>query len=268
MVYENSLQSPDRLMTLLNDLVAVASVTLSDEEKALPLKIKQHLMSMSYFQNNPSHLENHLTTDGRLFTTALYKHEEATKTIVLISHFDVVDVEDYGDLKHLAFQPIELTKELHKHKEKLPFDARKDLETGDWLFGRGTMDMKLGLVQHMTLLEKAAEEQWKINLLLLTVPDEEVNSVGMREAVPQLLEISKKHELTYTLFLNSEPMFTQTPGDEGYYFYTGSIGKILPSVLCFGKETHVGEPLSGINAAWMSSVFLKKWNGMSSFAKA
>ncbi|WP_019242942.1 MULTISPECIES: M20/M25/M40 family metallo-hydrolase [Bacillus] len=262
MDYANSLQSTDKLKELLYELVSVASVTLSDEEKVLPLLIQQHLMKIPYFQQNPTHLENHPTSDGRLFTTALYQHPEATKTVVLISHFDVVSVEDYGDLKHLAFQPLELTKELHVQKAKLPFDAQQDLESGDWLFGRGTMDMKLGLVQHMHLLEKASMEQWKINLLLVTVPDEEVNSVGMREAIPKLVELSKIYELTYTLFLNSEPMFTQTPGDLGHYFYTGSIGKILPSVLCFGKETHVGEPLSGINAAWMSSVLSQEmeWN--------
>lgn len=256
------MQSADQMLSLLNDLVSNRSITLSEEEKLFPLRVEQHLLNVPYFQSNKSHITNHVTTDGRRILTALYKHPEATKTVIMISHFDVVDVEDYGDLKHLAFRPLELTRELHNRKETLPPDAKNDIKTGDWLFGRGTMDMKCGLVQHMSLLEKASLEDWKINLLLLTVPDEEVNSVGMREAIPHLLKIAKNHQLSYTLFLNSEPMFTQTVGDEGYYFYTGSIGKILPSVLCFGKETHVGEPLSGINASWMSAVFSQEmeWN--------
>lgn len=256
------LNHPDQMLSVLNDLVSVGSITFSNEEKQLPLRVKSHLMNLSYFQENPNHIENHLTTDGRLFTTALYKNEQATKTIIMISHFDVVDIDDYGKLRHLAFRPLELTKELHNHKDHLPADALADLESGEWLFGRGTMDMKCGLVLQMSLLEKAAIEDWKINLLLLTVPDEEVNSVGMREAIPKLLEISKTYNLNYTLFLNSEPMFSKVPEDPQYYFYTGSIGKILPSVLCFGKETHVGEPLSGVNAAWMTSVFSEKmeWN--------
>lgn len=256
------MNSPEQMLTLLNDLVSIKSITFDEEEKHLPLRVKQHLMNLPYFQEHPTNIENHLTTDNRLFLTALYKHDKAVKTIVLISHFDVVNIEDYGELKHLAFSPMELTKELHHHKEKLSPEARADLESGEWLFGRGTMDMKCGLVQHMSLLEKAAMEQWEINLLLLTVPDEEVNSVGMREAVPKLLELAKQQTLTYTLFLNSEPMFTQSPGDEDYYYYTGSIGKILPSALCFGKETHVGEPFLGINAAWMSAVLSQEieWN--------
>ncbi|WP_442595768.1 M20/M25/M40 family metallo-hydrolase [Neobacillus sp. D3-1R] len=256
------MQSSDQLLNLLNDLVSIGSITLSEAEKQFPLKVKHHLNKLIYFQDNPSFINIHQTSDERSFLTALYKHEEATKTVVLISHFDVVNVEDYGDLKHLAFNPIELTKALHDRTSELPVEARNDLLTNNWLFGRGTMDMKCGLVQHMSLLEKASTENWKINLLLLTVPDEEVNSVGMREAIPKLLDIAEQHQLTYTLFLNSEPMFSQIPGDEDYYFYTGSIGKIMPGALCFGKETHVGEPLSGINAAWMSSILSQEieWN--------
>ena len=256
------LNHPNQMLSVLNDIVSVGSITFSNEEKQLPLRVKSHLMNLPYFQENPNNIENHLTTDGRLFTTALYKQENATKTIIMISHFDVVDIEDYGELRHLAFRPLELTKELYHHKDRLPADALADLESGEWLFGRGTMDMKCGLVLHMSLLEKAAIENWKINLLLLTVPDEEVNSIGMREAIPKLLELSETHHLNYTLFLNSEPMFSKVPEDNQYYFYTGSIGKILPSVLCFGKETHVGEPLSGVNAAWMTSVFSEnmEWN--------
>ncbi|MGN1400047.1 MAG: M20/M25/M40 family metallo-hydrolase [Bacillus sp. (in: firmicutes)] len=256
------MQTPDQMLELLTSLVSYKSITHSEDEKRFPLLVEQHLMQVPYFRDNPSLIENHFTTDGRLFLTALYKHPEAEKTVVLISHFDVVDVADYGDLQHLAFLPEELTNTLHSRKRDLPEDAKADLESGDWLFGRGTMDMKCGLVQHMSLLERAAAKKWKVNLLLLTVPDEEVNSVGMREAVPELLNIADKHNLTITLFLNSEPMFTQTVGDQGHYYYTGTIGKILPSIYCLGKETHVGEPLSGMNAAWMTSFFTQEieWN--------
>jgi arginine utilization protein RocB len=257
-----SLQSSVQMLNLLNDLVSIGSVSLSEAEKQFPLRVEEYLKKIPYFSENPAHIIHHPTSDGRSFLTALYKHEEAVKTVVMISHFDVVNVEDYGELQHLAFNPIELTKALFDHVDELPEDVRNDLESNDWIFGRGTMDMKCGLVQHLSLLEKASSEEWKVNLLLLTIPDEEVNSVGMREAVPKLLEISEAHQLNYTLFLNSEPMFTQIPGDESYYFYTGSIGKIMPAALCFGKETHVGEPFSGLNAAWMSSVLSQEieWN--------
>ncbi|MCY8687805.1 M20/M25/M40 family metallo-hydrolase, partial [Bacillus spizizenii] len=59
-------------------------------------------------------------------------------------------------------------------------------------FGRGTMDMKAGLAVQLSMLERAMNGQFEGNLLLITVPDEEVNSRGMIEAVPILKEMEKK----------------------------------------------------------------------------
>ena len=184
------------------------------------------------------------------------------KLLFLLSHFDTVNTEEYGDLEEYAYQPEELTKLLLNRIDELSGDAQKDLTSGEYLFGRGTMDMKMGLAMHMGLLEKATVEKWPINLLLLTVPDEEVNSSGMRAAVTKLLEIKDKHNLSYKLFLNGEPVFTQEPGDRSFYVYSGSIGKIMPSALFYGKETHVGEPLSGITAPYIASFLTQRmeWN--------
>ncbi|RKJ37933.1 M20/M25/M40 family metallo-hydrolase, partial [Butyricicoccus sp. 1XD8-22] len=135
------------------------------------------------------------------------KHSSAKDTIVLISHFDTVQTEEYGDLEELAFHPELLTKELMKRKDNLKEDARIDLESGEYLFGRGTMDMKMGLALHMSLIETAISEDWPINLLLVTVPDEEVNSAGMREAVKALVSLRHQFNLSYKLFLNGEPSF-------------------------------------------------------------
>ncbi|EWG09949.1 M20/M25/M40 family metallo-hydrolase [Cytobacillus firmus] len=264
MTHTFSFQSPKQLKDTLCDLVSIPSVTLTEGERHFPLRVEQLLRDIPYFEKHPSQIMNHPMADGRFVLTALYRHDEASKTVVMISHFDVVDIDDYGDLKHLAFYPEELTRAMKARADRLPADVRADLESGDWLFGRGTMDMKCGLVQHLSLIEKASSEEWKINLLLLAVPDEEVNSRGMREVIPKLLDLSEEYDLTYSLFLNSEPMFSQIPQDEKYYFYTGSIGKIMPGALCFGRETHVGEPFSGINAGWMSSVLTQEmeWNPM------
>ena len=129
---------------------------------------------------------------GRRFLTGLYKHVDAKETIVLLSHFDTVNTEEYGDLEEYAYQPEELTKLLLNRIDELDGDAQRDLTSGEYLFGRGTMDMKMGLAMHMGLLEKATVEKWPINILLLTVPDEEVNSAGMRAAVTKLLEIKRR----------------------------------------------------------------------------
>jgi arginine utilization protein RocB len=254
--------TPEALRELLCEVVSWKSMTLTEGERLFPSKVKKKLQELTYFQENPSHLGLNDADLGRRFLTALYQHPKAEKTIVLISHFDVVNTEEYGDLEEFAFQPEVLTKLLHGKKNELPEDACRDLESGDYLFGRGTMDMKMGLVMHMGLIEKASVEQWPINLLLLTVPDEEVNSAGMRAAVSKLLEMKEEHGLHYTLFLNGEPVFTQQPGDTQYYVYSGSIGKIMPSALFYGKETHVGEPLDGITAPFIASFLTQRmeWN--------
>ena len=142
---------------------------------------------------------------------------------MLISHFDTVWTEEYGVLEPLAFHPEELTKKLMEpaFKKDLPENARIDLETGKYLFGRGTMDMKMGIALHMQLIEKASVENWPINLLLTTVPDEEVNSAGMRAAVTELVRLREEHGLAYKLFLNSEPSFSQNPTDIKEYIYSG-----------------------------------------------
>ena len=254
--------TPEALRGLLCELVSWHSMTLTEGEREFPGKVQAKMKELQYFRDNPNKLKLNEADLGRRFLTALYSHKDVKDTIVLISHFDTVNTEEYGDLEPFAYQPEALTKLLFDRMDELNGDAQADLLSGQYLFGRGTMDMKMGLAMHMGLLEKAAVEKWPINLLLLTVPDEEVNSSGMRAAVTKLLEIKEEHQLDYTLFLNGEPVFTQEPGDRSYYVYSGSIGKIMPSALFYGKETHVGEPLSGITAPYIASFLTQRmeWN--------
>jgi arginine utilization protein RocB len=254
--------TPQSLRSLLYKLVSWDSRTLTDGEREFPLKVKMLIEELIYFKENPDHLGLHDAGLGRNVVTALYKHPTATETIVLLSHYDTVQTEEYGVLEPLAFQPEELTKKLLEQKEDLPEDARIDLESGEYLFGRGTMDMKMGLALHLALIEKASVENWPINLLLTTVPDEEVNSAGMRAAVTELVRLRDDHGLDYKMFLNSEPTFSQEPGDMKNYIYSGSIGKIMPAALFYGKETHVGEPMKGITANYIASFLTQnmEWN--------
>lgn len=250
-------QTKKDLINLLNKLVEHESVTGSPAEIALCEYIHLRLNELSYFQKNPHFLQLHPMTDGRTFITALVKKGTAKKTVILLSHFDVVDVHDYGEWKHLAFRPDVLTAEMYKRKREMSHDVQHDLENGEWLFGRGTMDMKAGIALHMSMIERACEGAYDGNLLLLSVPDEERHSTGMIEAVDVLSDMAQKFGLQYVAFLNSEPIFSQYPGDENYYIYTGSVGKVLPGFFCYGKETHAGEPFAGLNANFMVSQVTK-----------
>lgn len=247
--------SKEQRLQLLCELVEIPSVTGSQAEYDFPYQVVERFNKLQYFQEFPSHLQLHPTGDGRHVVTALVKRtEDATDTVVLLSHYDVVDVQDYGSLREESFRPNELTALLHRDSHLLPKDAFSDVRNGNWLFGRGTMDMKCGLALHMSILEQACNQMFDGNILLVTVPDEEVNSAGMHSAVSVLTELARTHNLNYQLMLNSEPVFPRYPGDRTNYVYTGSIGKVLPGFLCYGQEAHVGEPWSGLNGNYMVSM--------------
>lgn len=250
--------SPESLQALLEELVGWDSRSTTQGEIDFASRLEKKLLSLSYFEQNPDYLVLGDAGEGRKFVAALAKHSDDAKTIVLISHFDTVGIEEYGELAPLAYAPAELAIELQKHVDSLSADAKRDLESGEYLWGRGTMDMKAGLAIHMAIVEKALAENWPINLVLLTVPDEEVNSAGMRAAVSHLAKWQEEMGLDYGLFLNGEPVFSLNPTDVGYKVYSGSIGKIMPSALFFGKETHVGEPLSGLTSSLIASFMTRR----------
>ncbi|QST02300.1 M20/M25/M40 family metallo-hydrolase (plasmid) [Pontibacillus sp. ALD_SL1] len=248
-------QTKNELIQLHKRLVEVPSVTGTHGEIAQAEMIQRELRSLPYFKTNGDHLRLHPTNDGRKFLTALVKKPGASRTVILLSHFDVVDVEDYGNFRHLAFMTEDLTKEYKTKLDNFPSAVTEDVNRGgeEWKFGRGSMDMKAGVALHMSMIEKAASGAFQGNVLMVSVPDEEVNSAGMLSAVPLLMDFKKRYGLEYCAVLNGEPMFQNIPDDPNKYIYTGSIGKVLPGFFCLGKETHVGEPYRGLNSNYMTA---------------
>lgn len=161
---------------LLKDLVNQETITNSPGELKFPKLVEQKLLKLDYFQQHQEHITLAKTEDNKDLVTALYKGATATKTVVLISHFDTVGIDDFTTYKDAACNPDKLAQLFTENRGNLSDAAVEDLQSGDYLFGRGIMDMKAGLMLHLSLLEKASTEQWDVNLLLVTVPDEEVNS--------------------------------------------------------------------------------------------
>lgn len=255
-------QTPLQLRQLVSELVSWESETFSVGESQFPHRLTEKLSELTYFQQHPNQLQALHVDAERSFVSAFYKKENQQKTVVLISHFDTVSTEEYGALQPLATQVDALTEAFLQQPDLLSAAAQKDLQSGDYLFGRGVMDMKMGLALHIHLVEKAILNEWDINLLLITVPDEEVNSAGMRVATEYIAQLKNAHQLEIALFLNSEPSFSQDPDDIQEYIYTGTIGKIMPAALFYGKETHVGEPLKGITATFLNAYLTAEmeWN--------
>lgn len=242
---------------LLKQLVAHQSVTHSEGEQSFPYLVKDQLMSLDYFKAHPEQIHLVPTDDGRHAVVALYLGATSHKAVTCISHFDTVGIEDFGLYQSEAFDMDRLTATFQGHVEDFDKEVQVDIQSGQYLFGRGSMDMKPGLMLHMSLIEKAIIEQWDINLILMTVPDEEVTSKGMHAAVAHLDELCQQHQLDIVLHLNSEPTFQQQ-GNDIHYFYSGSIGKIMPGVFVNGRETHVGTPALGLSSNFMMSYILQE----------
>ncbi|ADI00402.1 M20/M25/M40 family metallo-hydrolase [Salisediminibacterium selenitireducens] len=252
------------LEALIGELVSWDSITHTRGERDFPYRLQEKLLSLPCFQRNPERVRLHDGPDGRQSLSALYRAEqpETDQTIVLISHFDTVDTREYGALSPLAFDAVALTEKIKASDGGFADQVLHDAKSGEYLFGRGIMDMKAGLAIHLHILEKAAQEKWPVNLLLVTVHDEEGDSDGMRSMIPVLHERAKEEGLTWRLFLNGEPSFPVTETDESQYMYTGSAGKLMPAVVVKGQGTHGGEGEKGISAPFMLSYVTREmeWN--------
>lgn len=245
--------SDRELYRLLMDLVRIPSVSPSSErENEIARFIYDTLAELPYFRENPSDLRLlPLEEDsyGRHLVFAIVRAPRKTgDTVILAGHMDVVGTEACGSLAPWAFEPEEYTKRIGS--TDISPEARRDLETGEWLFGRGLSDMKSGVAAGLQMLMDAARDPASLeaNLAALVVPDEENNSSGMLSASSYLARFQKEEGLRYLACVDLEPTFAT--GDEAKpSIYLGSIGKINPFFFCAGKETHVGEYYEGFCAA-------------------
>jgi arginine utilization protein RocB len=112
--------------------------------------------------------------------------------------------------------------------------------------------MKGGAAIQFTLLEEFAERlDFKGNILLLSVPDEESLSVGMRGSLRLLIDLKARFKLNYKILINSEPHAKEQ--DKIGTMHVGSAGKLLPLIFVRGKKTHIGHIYQGFNPVLLLS---------------
>ena len=242
--------APDIKATLY-DYVAIGSYSDTEHEKEVEPFFEKLMKSYPYYMENPEHFGiyripgDHL---GRAVCWALVKGE-GSDTVCMVHHYDVVGVEDFKTLKDFALLPEKLHEMLHKNKEMLSEEARADLESGEFLFCKGGCDMKAGGSIQFTLLREygnmALKGEFKGNILVVSVPDEENLSAGMRGAAKLLAEMKEKYSLNYKLMINSEPH--QRRESEVGVFSLGTVGKVMPFVYARGSMSHVGKVFEGLN---------------------
>ncbi|HKL42978.1 MAG TPA: M20/M25/M40 family metallo-hydrolase [Clostridia bacterium] len=235
----------NKIEKLFYELVATRSDTGTALEKDIEKFIHKELSEYSYYKENPSHfgtfdLEDHL---NRQVIWGLLKGN-GNDTIVLLHHHDAVDTFDFGKYEAYALQP----KKLKAIYQTLNFNKEitEDLDNENWCFGRGTSDMKAGAAIQMAILEHYSQlDNFEGNLLLLSVPDEETYSSGMRSSIELLNQLKEKYQLDYRLLINSEPHERRDESVGTYY--DGSVGKLMPVVYVKGRKSHIGQIFSGFN---------------------
>lgn len=237
----------NRIKTILYDYLKVESFTNTKGEELVDDFFNEVVGKMSYFKKYPELYGQYKTKDplfNRHVSYALYKG--SPETFVMIHHSDVVNVDNYGIYKELAFSPDALSDAYLKDSSFLNDEAKRDLQSGKYLFGRGTADMKAGGAIELALLEHYSNEGIKPSILIIAVPDEENESLGMRHAIHLLKELKDKHGLEYQLMINTEPH--QRMNDEKGVISQGSIGKLNVFVHVKGVLAHAGKALEGINS--------------------
>ena len=228
--------------------MAVRTDTNTPNEKKVVRFFADWFEEIPYFRENEEYCgffsvpEDHI---GRSIPWCLLKGE-GSSTVVFIHHCDCVPPDDYGGLEGLAHDPYALEKALKEGKRDLRDSAKEDLLSGKWLFGHGVCDMKGGGAIQMALMENyCRNKNFTGNIVLMSLPDEENLSAGMRAGVLLLDKLKNKYGLKYVLMLNSEPHGRDQSGHPAVY--EGSVGKLMPVVYVRGKLAHAAQVFQGFN---------------------
>lgn len=230
--------------TLTKRLVAVNSVVGTAGELNVAQEINQIIAEMPYFQSRPDqHMVQVVTEGQRGNAMAILRGEKTShpqRTLVLMGHLDTVGTEDYGSLESYATD-VQVLPEMLK-KAPLSDRAREDLESGAYDFGRGVLDMKSGVANHLAMMAYFSEhpEQLDGNLVFLATCDEEGNAAGVIKALEQLNTWKEAYDLEYIGAINTDYSTPREEEEKRKSIYYGSIGKMLPSFYVVGNPAHVG----------------------------
>lgn len=259
------LQCRDDILVFTKQLVNIESIVNTTGERTIAQSLFQLISSLPYFSQNPGFvaLEQTINDDQERYNVMAFvkgTKGDSKRTIILMGHMDTVGIDDFNQLKEHACSPDELMEALKK--EELPTAAKEHLDSGDWLFGRGVLDMKSGVASHLYLLKYYSEhpEELDGNILLLAECDEEDSSHGVLSALKTLKNWKKEHDFEYIAAINSDFVSPRYDGDENRYIYKGTVGKLLPSFFITGAETHVGSAFEGLDPNFIAAELTKQIN--------
>ncbi|MDF2678247.1 MAG: peptidase [Bacillota bacterium] len=242
----------EEVKEITKELVKVPSIVKSNGETNCAKKIYEFYDNLLYFNKNKEYLlfqktENDEIKRHNVLALVRGTKGNSNKTIILMGHLDTVGVDDFGTIKEYAFDPDKLPKLLKELN--LGEEIDKDIDSLEYMFGRGALDMKSGVAGHMYLIKYFSEhpEELNGNIIALAECDEEDNSHGIISALKIFKEWKEKYNLEYIAAINADYSTPYHEKDENRYVYFGTIGKLLPSFYVTGKETHVGQAFGGLD---------------------
>ncbi|MHC0037610.1 M20/M25/M40 family metallo-hydrolase [Pseudoneobacillus sp. C159] len=257
----------EEVLAVTKKLARIESIVNTAGEKQMAYALLNMIGEIPYFKANPSHftIQQTIHDDSERYNVLAFikgtkSPTPSNRTVILMGHMDTVGIDDFNHLKGLACQPEELMSALQT--EDLPPAVKDHLESGDWLFGRGILDMKAGVASHLYLLNYYAEhpEELDGNLVFLSECDEEDGSHGILSALKILKKWREEHGFDYVAAINADFVSPRYEGDTNRYIYKGTVGKLLPSFFITGAETHVGSCFEGLDPNFIAAELTRQIN--------
>lgn len=185
----------------------------------------------------------------------------SARTIILLGHIDTVATADYGPLEEYALDPDALASRRAELVASTPgLAAVLGDHPEEWMFGRGTIDMKAGVAANIAVMRQLAalpQAERPVSVVLFATPDEENESAGVLQAVRFLSALRERHQLEYIGAINTDYTTARYAGDPHRYIYTGTIGKMLVTYFVVGGEGHAGDPFQGLDVNVLAAELIR-----------
>ncbi|KUP31758.1 M20 family metallopeptidase [Bacillus halotolerans] len=252
----------ERVETLTKSLVSLSSVNGTIGEGTKADFIKEVIMSYPYFQEHPCHVWEQAIPNDPYKRKNIFAFVEGSggsrNTVIYHAHLDTVGIEDFGPLKDIAFDSGKLAEYFSNYD--FDEDVQRDAKSGEWMFGRGSVDMQSGIAVHLSNLLHFSENPKALpgNLLFMANPDEESQHAGILASISELNRLKKEKQIQYLAAINTDFITPLYDGDSTRYIYTGAAGKLLPCFYISGREVHVGDTLAGIDPNLISSEITRR----------
>ena len=249
----------NKILYILENLMKTRSLSYSKAENEASEFIYDYLSKIKYFQDNKEYLIRYKIENdvyNREIICAVVKGNN-DNTLILSGHFDVVGIEEFGDFKDNAFDINKIEDNLKTLD--LSENNKKDLYSKEWIYGRGSCDMKGGLSASMAILEEYSKQENKDgNLIFLSVPEEETYSIGMRESAKLLSNLKNKYNLNYKLMIIPEPNDRES---NKHTLHIGTVGKCMPTIMVQGVKAHIMSYYNGLNPLSILSGIFEETEG-------